>query len=218
MASKLNFNYSIGPPRTCCKWGGPSEENPENFTGLVGDLQNWWTDVGWANLFITPARAKYIDYTSSYRNDPGCLVVNCVEIMYCKRAKTLYEYGFKYRQRSRELFNSKREYQKPCLNLTLIILLSNCVTQDLGNVVPFFGIPELGDRRVSEFLFCSFWKKLESVRVGKNQNRKVSASEIVRIGKCQHRKVSASESIRIGKCPSLQFWPFPSLQKNTPEA
>ena len=76
MAAKLNFAYRVGPPRTCCKWGRPLKEDPGNYSGLVGDLQNWWSDVGWANLFITAGRAKYIDYTSPYRNDLGCLVVS----------------------------------------------------------------------------------------------------------------------------------------------
>ena len=43
------------------------------------------------------------------------------------------------------------------------------------------------------------WKvsELESVRIGKCQNRKVSELESVRIGKCQNRKVSELESVRI---------------------
>ena len=57
-----------------------------------------------------------------------------------------------------------------------------------------------------------FYAKLESVRIGKCQNWKVSESESVRIaanwkapefikfGKCQNWKVSELESVRIGKC------------------
>ena len=45
-----------------------------------------------------------------------------------------------------------------------------------------------------------FYAKVESVRIGKCQNWKVSESESVRIEKCQNRKVSELESVRIGKC------------------
>ena len=45
-----------------------------------------------------------------------------------------------------------------------------------------------------------FSSKLESVRIGKCRNWKVSESESVRIGKCQNWKVPESESVRIGKC------------------
>ena len=44
-----------------------------------------------------------------------------------------------------------------------------------------------------------FSSKLESVRIGKCKNWKVSELESVRIGKCQNWKVSESESVRIGK-------------------
>ena len=37
-----------------------------------------------------------------------------------------------------------------------------------------------GDWKVSESNFCPFWKILESVRIGKCQNWKVSESESVR--------------------------------------
>ena len=56
-----------------------------------------------------------------------------------------------------------------------------------------------------ESYYCPFWKKSESVRIGKCQNRKS-----VRIG-----KVSESESVRIGKILTLsnsdtfQSWHFP---------
>ena len=54
------------------------------------------------------------------------------------------------------------------------------------------------------------WKvsKLESVRIGKCQNRKVSKSESVRIGKCQNWKVSELESVRIGKCQNWKVSEF----------
>ena len=44
--------------------------------------------------------------------------------------------------------------------------------------------------KVSESMFCPFWKILESVRIRKCQNRKVSQLESVRIVKCQNCKVS----------------------------
>ena len=48
---------------------------------------------------------------------------------------------------------------------------------------------------------CQNWKvsELESVRTGKRQNWKMSIKESVRIGKCPNRKVSELESFRTGK-------------------
>ena len=51
--------------------------------------------------------------------------------------------------------------------------------------------------------------ELESVRIGKCQNWKVSELESVRIWKCQNWKVSESESVRIGKC---QNWKVSKLE------
>ena len=55
------------------------------------------------------------------------------------------------------------------------------------------------DWKVSELesVRMHFSSKLESVRIGKCQNWKVSESESVRIGKCQNWKVSELESVRI---------------------
>ena len=50
---------------------------------------------------------------------------------------------------------------------------------------------------------------LESVRIGKCQNWKVSESESVRIGKCQNWTVSELESVRIFrffKCGANDAW------------
>ena len=54
-----------------------------------------------------------------------------------------------------------------------------------------------------------FSSKLESVRIGKFQNWKVSKLESVRIGKSQNWKVSESESVKIGKC---QNWKVSELE------
>ena len=57
------------------------------------------------------------------------------------------------------------------------------------------------DRKVSELerVRIHFYAKLESVRIGKGQNWKVSELENVRIGKCQNWKMSELESVRIAK-------------------
>ena len=39
-----------------------------NYTGLVGDLYNGFTDIGWANLFIRDERRAIFDYTDTYRD------------------------------------------------------------------------------------------------------------------------------------------------------
>ena len=49
---------------------------------------------------------------------------------------------------------------------------------------------------------------MESVRIGKCQNWKVSELESVRIRKCQNWKVSELESVRIGKCQNWKVSEF----------
>ena len=46
-------------------------EDGKNFTGLVGDLSNDFTDIGWANLFIRDDRRAIMDFTDTYR-DMSC--------------------------------------------------------------------------------------------------------------------------------------------------
>ena len=70
------------------------------------------------------------------------------------------------------------------------------------------------DWKVSELesVRMHFSSKLESVRIGKCQNWKVSQSESVRIGKCQNWKVSELESVRIGKCQNRKVSELESVR------
>ena len=74
MAKKLKINYTIGLPKLCCMWGKKMPEG-NNFTGLMGDLYNGYSDIGWANLFDTPLRREAVDVTASYTIDYGCFMV-----------------------------------------------------------------------------------------------------------------------------------------------
>lgn len=51
----------------------------KNFTGLVGDLFNKFSDIGWANLFFNYERSKFIDYSEPYIVDYGAFMVNCFQ-------------------------------------------------------------------------------------------------------------------------------------------
>ena len=51
-------------------------EDGKNFTGLVGDLSNDFTDIGWANLFIRDDRRAIMDFTDTYR-DMSCFGLRC---------------------------------------------------------------------------------------------------------------------------------------------
>ena len=70
------------------------------------------------------------------------------------------------------------------------------------------------DWKVSELesVRMHFSSKLESVRIGKHQNRKVSELESVRIEKCQNWKVSKLESVRIGKCQNQKVSELESVR------
>ena len=74
IARKLKIKYTINLPKLCCLWGKKMEDS-DNFTGLVGDLYNGYTDIGWANLFSTPARIEAIDLTDPYTFDYACFMV-----------------------------------------------------------------------------------------------------------------------------------------------
>ena len=50
-------------------------KNGSNFTGLVGDLFNGYSDIGWANLFFSLERLAFIDFTDPYMLDYGGFMV-----------------------------------------------------------------------------------------------------------------------------------------------
>ena len=80
LAEKLNFKLDIKPPPNGELWGenkngtftGKRKELENLHTqmsllkGLVGQLQQRRSDIGFANLFVVPDRMKYIDYTDPY--------------------------------------------------------------------------------------------------------------------------------------------------------
>jgi hypothetical protein len=76
LARCFSFDYVISPPVICCKWGDPIGDG--NLSGLVGDLFNGYSDVGWANLYNTPDRRDYIDYTDAYKIDHAGFMVRYI--------------------------------------------------------------------------------------------------------------------------------------------
>ena len=68
-AGSFSFKYDISLPKICCMWGGPMDDQKKNFSGLVGDLLNGYSDIGWANLFFNLDQAKVMDYTDAYAVD-----------------------------------------------------------------------------------------------------------------------------------------------------
>jgi hypothetical protein len=75
IASKLKFSYTINLPQVCCMWGDPIQ-GENNFTGLLGDLYNGFSDIGIANLFDVPEYRKAMDVTNPYTIDYSCFLVN----------------------------------------------------------------------------------------------------------------------------------------------
>ena len=63
----------------CCLWG-KAEDGGKNFSGLVGDLFNGYTDIAWAQLFFTLERSQFIDYTDAYMFDYGGFMVRITQI------------------------------------------------------------------------------------------------------------------------------------------
>ena len=68
-AGSFSFKYDISLPKICCMWGGPMDDQKKNFSGLVGDLLNGYSDIGWANLFFNLDQAQVMDYTDAYAVD-----------------------------------------------------------------------------------------------------------------------------------------------------
>ena len=73
LATNLNFNMNIQPPPNGELWG---ENRNGSFTGLVGELQQDRSDIGWADLFLVPDRMKYIDYTGREFNHVDLLLTS----------------------------------------------------------------------------------------------------------------------------------------------
>ena len=73
LATNLNFNMNIQPPPNGELWG---ENRNGSFTGLVGELQQDRSDIGWADLFLVPDRMKYIDYTGREFNQIDLLLTS----------------------------------------------------------------------------------------------------------------------------------------------
>ena len=53
ISHSLNFEMRISAPPNGEKWG---EQTNGTFNGLVGELQQESSDVGWADLFMSPER------------------------------------------------------------------------------------------------------------------------------------------------------------------
>ena len=68
-SGSFSFKYDISLPKICCMWGGPMDDQKKNFSGLVGDLLNGYSDIGWANLFFNLDQAQVMDYTDAYAVD-----------------------------------------------------------------------------------------------------------------------------------------------------
>ena len=85
------FKYHISRPKLCCKWG-MSVKNGKNFTGLVGDLFNEYTDIGWANLFFSLERSQIIDYTEPYIVEHGGFMVKTKWNKWSIRLKQIHDY------------------------------------------------------------------------------------------------------------------------------
>ena len=44
------------------------------MTGVVGDLQRGIAEIGWGNLYITPEREEFIDFSDWYLVEPSCFL------------------------------------------------------------------------------------------------------------------------------------------------
>ena len=94
IAKKSNFDYIISEPKTCCLWGKPDGNG--NYTGLLGDMFNKWTDVGWANNWDISnpeqdARGGS-DMTYAYLFDRTCFMV-CQLVLLAKKWKIFSSYS-----------------------------------------------------------------------------------------------------------------------------
>ena len=64
VARALGLDMVLRPPETGFMWDG-----------VVGDLEAGLAEITWANFFVTPERAKVIDYTNWYLVEPNCFFV-----------------------------------------------------------------------------------------------------------------------------------------------
>lgn len=76
IAYALKFDYVINTPSDGGKWG--EQISPGVFNGIVGDVTKKIADVGWANIWVVPARTPYIDFSKPYYIDYACYLVSCI--------------------------------------------------------------------------------------------------------------------------------------------
>ena len=77
-----SFEYDISLPKVCCLWGSQSEDG-KNFSGLVGDLFNGYSDIGWANIFFNYERSTFIDLGEPYIFDYAAFMVKYQVLNQC---------------------------------------------------------------------------------------------------------------------------------------
>ncbi len=72
LSQAANFKSSYRPTTDGVLWG---EFNGTSFNGLLGDLQQGYTDVGIANLYVRTDSSQYVDFSDPFNYDAYCFLV-----------------------------------------------------------------------------------------------------------------------------------------------
>ena len=65
LAEHLNFDYVIREPQLY-----------PGFHGMLAEMANGLSDIGWSQLYFNEWRWVYFDLTTSYDEDQACLMVS----------------------------------------------------------------------------------------------------------------------------------------------
>ena len=69
LAEHLKFDYTISEPQLY-----------PGFKGMIAEMVNGLSDIGWSQLYFTEWRWNRFDLTTSYDEDQACLMVSEVFI------------------------------------------------------------------------------------------------------------------------------------------
>ena len=73
-AFSLNLIMKLHTPADGYTWG-VEFNSPNNWTGVMGDLQYDRADITWGHFFMVGKRMKVMSYTQWYFLDPTCAMV-----------------------------------------------------------------------------------------------------------------------------------------------
>ncbi|TRY75594.1 hypothetical protein TCAL_00526 [Tigriopus californicus] len=75
VTNAVGLSLEVFVPRDGEWWGNESPPGSGNYTGLLGEFVSGYAEMGWANLFYSAHRTKFMTFTDWYLSDQACFLV-----------------------------------------------------------------------------------------------------------------------------------------------